>query len=154
MPAISHTNISRAHASPELRQEANFIGPSKISPSIRHPRKLSAEAFRQAPRTREIGETRGEGGGNSLADEGAAEEIDAVQLREHPRHHVRGRPQRRRRRRIAALLLPQRRRHGRSAHPGSWGGLAAAENLCPRSSPRSLDRPLSYEKRCLLCHRG
>jgi hypothetical protein len=34
IPAISHTNISRAHASPELRKESNFIGPSKISPSI------------------------------------------------------------------------------------------------------------------------
>ena len=82
---------------------------------------------------------RGEGGGNSLADEGAAEEVDAVELREHPRHHVRRGPQRRRR--IAPdllLLLPLPwRRHGRSARPAApalvdkWAAEASIDSLPP-----------------------
>jgi hypothetical protein len=58
------------------------------------------------------------GDDDSLADEGTAEEVDAVQLREHPRHHVSRRPQRRCRCTPVVLLpLSPRRCHGRSLRP-------------------------------------
>jgi hypothetical protein len=95
-------------------------------------------AFRRPSHAR--GENRRRGRDDSLADEGTASEVNAVELREHPRHHVCRGPQRRRRRPHAPPLASEApwpirppRRPGSCIGVDKWA--AALQVQKPRSIP-------------------